>query len=83
MALKYLNGSHGTTRDSSAAAKWLWKAEAKKNMAATLLLSDLYRRGDGVPQSCDQARLLLDAVAQKGGIEAEARLRNLQASGCQ
>jgi len=46
-------------------------------------LSDLYLRGDGVPKSCDQARLLLDAVARKGKASAAERLRNLQAFGCQ
>ncbi len=83
LAERYLNGSHGTDRDSSEAAKWLWKAVAKKNMAATLLLSDLYVRGDGVLRSCDQARLLLEAAAQKGSAPAAARLRSLPDSGCQ
>jgi len=83
MAQKYLKGAHGAAPDSSEAAQWLWKAVAKKNMTATLLLSDLYLRGDGVARSCDQARLLLEAAAQKGMAVAETRLRNLQDSGCQ
>ena len=82
-AEKYLNARPGVTRDTQEGAKWLWKAVAKKNLAATLLLSDLYLRGDGVPKSCDQARLLLDAAARKGGTAAAERLRNLQAFGCQ
>jgi hypothetical protein len=80
---KYLNGRPGTARDSREAASWLWKAVAKKNPTATLLLSDLYLRGDGVPKSCDQARLLLDAAARKGNAAAAERLRNLPAFGCQ
>ena len=83
IAQKYLTGRQGESRDSSEAAKWLWKAIAKQNMAATLLLSDLYLRGDGVPRSCDQARLLLDAAARKGKAEAAERLRHLQAFGCE
>src|SRR5579872_115412 len=80
---KYLNGAPGTARDPREASSWLWKAVAKKNPTATLLLSDLYLRGDGVPKSCDQARLLLDAAARKGNAAAGERLRNLPAFGCQ
>lgn len=78
-AERYLNG---TPRDSREAAQLLWKAMGKGNLAATIALSDLYLRGDGVPKSCDQARLLLDAAARKGGRAAAERLRNLQAFGC-
>jgi hypothetical protein len=81
-AEKYLNASPGKARDSQQAASWLWKAVAKKNLTATLLLSDLYLQGDGVTKSCDQARLLLDAAARKGGTAAAERLRNLPAFGC-
>ena len=81
-AEKYLNAGSGTARDSRQAATWLWKAVGKQNSTATLLLSDLYLRGDGVTKSCDQARLLLDAAARKGETAAAARLRNLQAFGC-
>ena len=69
---KYLNAGPGTARDSHQAAMLLWKAVAKQNLTATLLLSDLYLRGDGVSKSCDQARLLLDAAAER----AQALLRN-------
>jgi TPR repeat protein len=82
-AEKYLNAGPGTARDSHQAASWLWKAVAKQNLTATMLLSDLYLRGDGVPKSCDQAHLLLDAAARKGVAAAGERLRNLPAFGCQ
>lgn len=80
---RYLNGNRNTARNSAQAAQWLWKSVAKGNVAATMALSDLYLRGDGVPKSCDQARLLLNAAARKGGTAAAERLRNLQAFGCQ
>lgn len=83
MAEKYLNANQGRTRDSKEAVQLLWKAVGKGNPAATIVLSDLYLRGDGVPKSCDQARLLLDAAARKGVKSAADRLRNLQAFGCQ
>lgn len=82
-AEKYLNGTHGASRDSKEAAQWLWKAVGKGNLAAATVLSDLYLRGDGVSKSCDQARLLLDAAARKGSRAAAERLSNLQAFGCQ
>ncbi|HUO26875.1 MAG TPA: hypothetical protein VMU61_14505 [Candidatus Aquilonibacter sp.] len=83
MAQKYLNGTGGEKRDSSEAARWLWKATSKQNLTATVLLSDLYLRGDGVPHNCDQARILLDAAASKGNADAAERLSHLQAFGCQ
>jgi hypothetical protein len=81
-AENYLTGRAGT-RNSAEAVQWLWKAVGKRNLEATLTLSDMYLRGDGVPKSCDQARLLLDAAARKGAKVAAERLRNLQASGCE
>lgn len=79
MAQRYL-----TTRphDSAEAAKLLWKAMAKHNGPAMLVLADLYLKGDGVPKSCDQARVLLDSAARRGMAGAGERLRNLQAFGC-
>jgi hypothetical protein len=82
IAEQYLNGTSGMTRDSGEAAQWLWKAVRKRNVEATLALSDLYLRGDGVPKSCDQARLLLDAAARKGAPAAAERLHQLETSNC-
>jgi hypothetical protein len=82
IAQRYLNGTDGRERDRAEAAKYLWKAVAKHNADATLLLSDLYLKGDGVGKNCDQARVLLDAAARKGVKGAGDRLRHLQAFGC-
>jgi hypothetical protein len=82
MAQRYLNGAAGQERDSAEAAKWLWKAIAKHNGEASLLLSDLYLKGDGVGKNCDQARVLLDSAAVRGVTGAAERLRQLQAFGC-
>jgi len=81
LAQRYLGGSMGV-RDSSEAAKLLWKAVGKQNATAAVLLSDLYLRGDGVPRSCDQARLLLLAAARRGAPQAAQPLRNLESYGC-
>jgi hypothetical protein len=83
MGQRYLNGASGQRRDPAEAAKWLWRSIAKHNGQATLLLADMYLRGDGVSKNCDQARVLLDSAARKGVNGAGQRLRNLQAFGCQ
>lgn len=82
VAQRYLNGANGEPRNSTEAAKWLWKAMAKHNVRATLLLADLYLKGDGVAKNCDQARVLLDSAALRGVKDAGERLRHLQAFGC-
>ena len=81
LAQRYLAGSMGA-RDSSEAAKLLWKAVSKQNATAAVLLSELYLRGDGVPRSCDQARLLLISAAKRGAPQAAQPLRNLESQGC-
>jgi len=83
IAEQYLYGADGKRRDTIEASKWLWKSVAKHNDKATLLLADLYLKGDGVSKNCDQARVLLYSAARKGASGAGERLRNLQAFGCQ
>jgi len=83
IAERYLNGAVGQRRDTTEAAKWLWKSVAKHNGQATVLLSDLYLKGNGVSKNCDQARVLLDSAARKGVAGAGERLRNLPAFGCE
>jgi hypothetical protein len=82
-ARDFLDGTHGRQRNPSEAAQWLWKAVRQENAEATVLLADLYLRGDGVAKNCEQAHLLLDAAAIKGRKEAATRLQNLPAFGCQ
>jgi hypothetical protein len=82
-AMRYLYGTQGEGEDKAEAAKWLWKSISKHNGPATLILADLYLKGDGVAKNCDQARVLLDSAARKGISGAGERLRNLPAFGCQ
>jgi hypothetical protein len=82
LAQRFLGGETGI-RDSAEAAKLLWKAVRKQNGTAAILLSDLYVRGDGVPRSCDQARLLLLASARRGVPQAIQQLQGLPSHGCQ
>ncbi|MBZ5721314.1 MAG: hypothetical protein LAO03_13120 [Acidobacteriia bacterium] len=74
--------AEGQSRDTTEAAKWLWKAVGKQNPSATLLLADLYLRGDGVPRSCEQARVLLLAALRKGASDAAGKLHELETNGC-
>ena len=74
---------NGREQSRSQAVPWLWKAVAKQNVEATVLLSGLYLRGDGVAKNCEQARLLLDAAALKKRKDAAELLRNLRAFGCE
>ena len=83
IAQRYLDGTDGQARNRAEAAKWLWKAMGKHNAQATLLLADLYLKGEGVSKNCDQARVLLDSATRGGMKEAGERLRHLQAFGCQ
>jgi len=81
LAEDFLNGrTH--PRNSAEAAKYLWRAVGKENPSAIILLSNMYLVGDGVPKSCDQARLLLSAAARKGVPQAADKLRDLLRSGC-
>lgn len=78
-ALRWTNGA----RDSSKAARLLWAAVANDNSTAAVLLADLYLRGDGVPKSCEQARVLLTAASKSGDAQGQQKLSELNANGCQ
>ena len=60
----------------------LWAAVKEGNARAEVALADLYLHGDGVPQNCDQARVLLTAAAQKKFPEAIKKLQQLDEQGC-
>jgi TPR repeat protein len=45
-------------------------------------LAGRYVRGDGVPQSCAQARVLLEAAVKRGSSEAKQKLDDLGQAGC-
>ncbi len=66
--------------DAAAASAWLWKAVAKGNPEAPVKLANLYIKGDGVPQSCEQALVLLRSAAAKENAAALSRLGTLYAT---
>ena len=67
--------------DAAAASAWLWKAVAKGNPDAPIRLANLYIRGNGVPQSCEQAVILLQSAAAKRNAAADSRLGAMYATG--
>jgi TPR repeat protein len=81
IAQKFLKGGD-TGRDSSEAAKLLWRSVRKHNTQALITLADLYARGDGVSKNCEQAEVLLLAAAKRGSADAAQKLRIMQVSGC-
>src|SRR2546430_13560143 len=56
--------------DRSALAQQLWSAVEAGDSSAEAALAQLYLTGDGVPRSCEQARVLLRAASKKGNIAA-------------
>ncbi|MGB8848672.1 MAG: PilZ domain-containing protein [Candidatus Acidiferrales bacterium] len=81
-ALQYLRGSGGSTEVTNVGVKWLWASVEKGNTKAAIILADLYVWGRGVPQNCDQARVLLAAAAKRASAEAAQRLQDMDADGC-
>jgi hypothetical protein len=66
----------------SALARQLWSALDAGDSSAEVPLAQLYLTGDGVPRSCDQARVLLSAASKKGNIEALRQLQQLKKNAC-
>ena len=69
-------------RSSATTSQQLWKAVAEGNTTAEIALARLYLTGNGVPKSCEQARVLLSAASKKGNAEAMRQYRGLLTTGC-
>jgi TPR repeat protein len=52
------------------------------NSTAAAALAELYIKGDGVPQNCAQARVLLLVASEKRNTAAIKRLSDLDKEGC-
>jgi PilZ domain len=63
-------------------ARHLWSALNAGDSSAEIPLAQLYLTGDGVPRSCDQARVLLSAASKKGNTEALRQLQQLKKNTC-
>jgi len=60
----------------------LWTLVQAGNGRAAAALAELYIKGEGVPQSCAQARVLLLVASEKRNAEAIKRLADLDKQGC-
>ncbi len=81
IAQDYLQGVNRAPEPSKA-IPWLWTAVRKGNLSADVALADLYMRGVGVPQNCQQGIVLLTAAAKRGDNPALNQLRNLDSGPC-
>ena len=60
----------------------LWTLVQGGNSTAAASLAELYIKGEGVPQNCAQARVLLLLAADKHNAAATRRLAELDKQGC-
>jgi TPR repeat protein len=60
----------------------LWALAQAGDSTAAAALAELYINGNGVPQSCAQARVLLLVASEKRNAAAIKRLANLDKGGC-
>jgi len=60
----------------------LWASVQAGNSTAAATLAELYIKGEGVPQNCNQARVLLLVASEKRNAEAIKRLSELDKTGC-
>lgn len=60
----------------------LWASVQTGNTTAAVALADLYIKGEGVPQSCAQARVLLLVASEKRNAGAIKKLQELDKTGC-
>jgi hypothetical protein len=80
-AMEILRSDNRST-DIAEAVRLLWIAVERGSSEAEVVLAELYRTGEGVAQSCDQAHILLTAAAKKGNNEAKSRLVEIEHTGC-
>ncbi len=77
----HLNGNDSQQK-TSGTPQQLWASVQSGNSKAAVALADLYIKGEGVPQNCNQARVLLLFASEKRNAEAIKRLQELDKTGC-
>ena len=80
-ARQYFAGVN-TQRGRSDVARQLWSAVEAGDSSAEVALAELYLKGDGVPRSCEQARVLFRAASKSGNSDALQQLRRLNKNTC-
>ena len=75
--------SGDTSRQISAMTpQQLWASVQAGNTKSAVALAELYIKGQGVPQNCNQARVLLLVASEKRNAAAIKRLQELDKTGC-
>jgi TPR repeat protein len=69
-------------RTNSMSPAQLWNAVQSGNSNAAVALANLYIKGEGVPQNCQQARVLLLVASEKRNAAAIRRLQELDKDTC-
>jgi len=75
------NGNE-SQKKASMTPEQLWASVQTGSSKAAVALADLYIKGEGVPQNCSQARVLLLVASEKRNAEAIRRLQELDKTGC-
>jgi len=75
-------GGHASGQKKPITPDQLWTLVQAGNSTAAAALAELYIKGEGVPQSCAQARVLLLVASEKRNAAAIKRLAELDKSGC-
>jgi hypothetical protein len=73
---------HGSRQKNPLTPDQLWTLVQGGNGTAAAALAELYIKGEGVPQSCAQARVLLLVASEKRNAASIKRLANLDKEGC-
>ncbi len=76
-----LNGNESRQK-TSMTPEQLWASVQSGSSKAAVALAELYIKGEGVPQNCNQARVLLLVASEKRNAEAIKRLQELDKTGC-
>jgi len=74
--------THATRPKNPLTPDQLWTLVQAGNSTAAGALAELYIKGEGVPQSCAQARVLLLVASEKRNAAAIKRLADLDKEGC-
>ena len=61
----------------------LWKGVKRGDVSAEVALANLYLQGKSVPQSCEQAHMLLQTASTKGSKAADTLLKSGYAERCE
>lgn len=76
------SSSTPSRQKSAMTPQQLWVSVQSGNTKSAVALAELYIKGEGVPQNCDQARVLLLVASEKRDAEAIKRLAELDKTGC-